>query len=183
MPRPTKQGRTGGGSFTVLDIGSSKIACFIAEADAAAEDAEAKRLFYVACTRAKQALVLSGRAALAQDPAGASLFDRVRRTLAALGTPVPPQAGEYALALAGAPIAVTVAVAEPPQPDLAQAPTCERPDAASAQAATAEAASAATTAAVAQTTTTALLVGLIAALWPLRRIAALDAATAFRETR
>ncbi|MBS42910.1 MAG: hypothetical protein CMH83_09970 [Nocardioides sp.] len=40
-----------------------------------------------------------------------------------------------------------------------------------------------TTAAVAQTTTTALLVGLIAALWPLRRIAALDAATAFRETR
>jgi putative ABC transport system permease protein len=40
-----------------------------------------------------------------------------------------------------------------------------------------------TAAAVAQTTTTALLVGLIAALWPLRRIAALDAATAFRETR
>lgn len=40
-----------------------------------------------------------------------------------------------------------------------------------------------TTAAVAQTTTTALLVGLIAALWPLRRIAALDATTAFRETR
>jgi putative ABC transport system permease protein len=40
-----------------------------------------------------------------------------------------------------------------------------------------------TTTAVAQTTTTALLVGLIAALWPLRRIAALDAATAFRETR
>lgn len=40
-----------------------------------------------------------------------------------------------------------------------------------------------TAAAVAQTTTTALVVGLIAALWPLRRIAALDAATAFRETR
>lgn len=40
-----------------------------------------------------------------------------------------------------------------------------------------------TTVAVAQTTTTALLVGLVAALWPLRRIAALDAATAFRETR
>jgi putative ABC transport system permease protein len=38
-------------------------------------------------------------------------------------------------------------------------------------------------AAVAQTTAAALLVGLIAALWPLRRIAALDAATAFRETR
>ena len=37
--------------------------------------------------------------------------------------------------------------------------------------------------AVAQTTMTALVVGLIAALWPLRRIAALDAATAFRETR
>jgi putative ABC transport system permease protein len=40
-----------------------------------------------------------------------------------------------------------------------------------------------TAAAVTQTTVTALLVGLIAALWPLRRIAALDAATAFRETR
>lgn len=40
-----------------------------------------------------------------------------------------------------------------------------------------------TAAAVAQTTITALLVGLIAAVWPLRRIAALDAATAFRETR
>ena len=40
-----------------------------------------------------------------------------------------------------------------------------------------------TAAAVAQTTATALVVGLIAALWPLRRIAALDAATAFRETR
>jgi putative ABC transport system permease protein len=40
-----------------------------------------------------------------------------------------------------------------------------------------------TAANVAQTTTTALLVGMIAALWPLRRIASLDAATAFRETR
>ncbi len=40
-----------------------------------------------------------------------------------------------------------------------------------------------TLAAVAQTTASALLVGLAAALWPLRRIAALDAATAFRETR
>jgi len=39
-----------------------------------------------------------------------------------------------------------------------------------------------TAAAVAQTTTTALLVGLIAALWPLHRIAALYAATAFRES-
>lgn len=37
--------------------------------------------------------------------------------------------------------------------------------------------------AVAQTTGEALLVGLLAGLWPLRRIAALDAATAFRETR
>ena len=37
--------------------------------------------------------------------------------------------------------------------------------------------------AVAQTTLSALVVGLAAALWPLRRIAALDAATAFRETR
>ncbi|MDP3968058.1 MAG: ABC transporter permease [Nocardioides sp.] len=40
-----------------------------------------------------------------------------------------------------------------------------------------------TAAAVAQTTITALLVGMIAALWPLHRIAALDAAIAFRETR
>lgn len=40
-----------------------------------------------------------------------------------------------------------------------------------------------TATAVAQTTGAALLVGLVAALWPLRRIAALDAATAFRETR
>ena len=40
-----------------------------------------------------------------------------------------------------------------------------------------------TTTAVAQTTTSALAVGLLAALWPLRRIAALDAATAFRESR
>lgn len=40
-----------------------------------------------------------------------------------------------------------------------------------------------TFAAVSQTAASALLVGLVAALWPLRRIAALDAATAFRETR
>lgn len=37
--------------------------------------------------------------------------------------------------------------------------------------------------AVAQTAAGAVIVGLVAALWPLRRIAALDAATAFRETR
>lgn len=40
-----------------------------------------------------------------------------------------------------------------------------------------------TSAALTQTTLGALAVGLIAALWPLRRIATLDAATAFRETR
>ena len=37
--------------------------------------------------------------------------------------------------------------------------------------------------AVLQTATTVLVVGLVAALWPLRRIALLDAATAFRESR
>ena len=37
--------------------------------------------------------------------------------------------------------------------------------------------------ALTQTTVGALAVGLVAALWPLRRIATLDAATAFRETR
>lgn len=37
--------------------------------------------------------------------------------------------------------------------------------------------------AAAQTTALALLVGLIAAVWPLRRIASIDAATAFRGTR
>lgn len=36
---------------------------------------------------------------------------------------------------------------------------------------------------VAQVSGLALLVGLVAALWPLRRVATLDAATAFRETR
>jgi putative ABC transport system permease protein len=40
-----------------------------------------------------------------------------------------------------------------------------------------------TVAAVAQTAGGALLAGLVAALWPLRRIADVDAATAFRETR
>lgn len=35
----------------------------------------------------------------------------------------------------------------------------------------------------AQTTIAALVVGMVAALWPLRRIASIDAATAFRETR
>jgi putative ABC transport system permease protein len=40
-----------------------------------------------------------------------------------------------------------------------------------------------TSAALVQTTLGALAVGLLAALWPLRRIATLDAATAFRETR
>jgi putative ABC transport system permease protein len=40
-----------------------------------------------------------------------------------------------------------------------------------------------TWAALTQTTLGALAVGLLAALWPLRRIATLDAATAFRETR
>ena len=37
--------------------------------------------------------------------------------------------------------------------------------------------------AVARLTVTTAVVGIVAALWPLRRIAALDAATAFRETR
>lgn len=37
--------------------------------------------------------------------------------------------------------------------------------------------------AVLQTTAAALFVGMLAALWPLRRIANLDSATAFRETR
>lgn len=40
-----------------------------------------------------------------------------------------------------------------------------------------------TAAAVAQTAGGALLAGLLAALWPLRRVATVDAATAFRETR
>lgn len=40
-----------------------------------------------------------------------------------------------------------------------------------------------TATAVAQTAGGALLAGLVAALWPLRRIASVDAATAFRETR
>jgi putative ABC transport system permease protein len=40
-----------------------------------------------------------------------------------------------------------------------------------------------TPAAVARLTVTTAVVGMVAALWPLRRIAALDAATAFRETR
>ena len=40
-----------------------------------------------------------------------------------------------------------------------------------------------TSAALTQTTMGALAVGLLAALWPLRRIATIDAATAFRETR
>lgn len=40
-----------------------------------------------------------------------------------------------------------------------------------------------TAAAVVRTTVTALLVGLAAALWPLRRITTVDAASAFRETR
>lgn len=40
-----------------------------------------------------------------------------------------------------------------------------------------------TASAVVRTTASALLVGLLAALWPLRRIAGLDAATAFRESR
>lgn len=40
-----------------------------------------------------------------------------------------------------------------------------------------------TAVAVLQTATTALLVGMLPALWPLRRITNLDAATAFRETR
>lgn len=37
--------------------------------------------------------------------------------------------------------------------------------------------------AAARTTVAALVVGMVAALWPLRRIASIDAATAFRETR
>lgn len=37
--------------------------------------------------------------------------------------------------------------------------------------------------ATAQTSALALLVGLVAAVWPLRRVASIDAATAFRETR
>ncbi|WP_454850055.1 ABC transporter permease [Promicromonospora soli] len=40
-----------------------------------------------------------------------------------------------------------------------------------------------TTSAVAQTAVSALVVGLVAALWPLRRISALDPASAFREAR
>ena len=80
----------------------------IAEDEQAADEDEAKRLFYVACTRAQRALVLCGGAKLAKDPESPSMLDRVRRVLAAAGAPVGTAAGEYEALLDGAPIAVTV---------------------------------------------------------------------------
>jgi len=44
---------------------------------------EAKRLFYVACTRAEEALIMCGTAALDKPPGASTALDRLRRALAA----------------------------------------------------------------------------------------------------
>ncbi len=80
----------------------------VAEAERSADEDEAKRLFYVACTRAQRALVLCGGAKLAKDPEGPAMLDRVRRVLAEAGAAVDAAAGEYESTLDGVPIAVTV---------------------------------------------------------------------------
>lgn len=100
---------------------------FLAQAERAADEDEAKRVFYVACTRAQRALVLCGGAKLAKDPEGPSMLDRVRRVLAEAGTPVTAAAGEYAPAVDGVQIAVTVyPTPEPAEPPAAQHATPAR---------------------------------------------------------
>jgi ATP-dependent exoDNAse (exonuclease V) beta subunit len=88
----------------------------IADGEREADEDEAKRLFYVACTRAMRALILCGGAALAKDPEGPSMLDRLRRQLAVSGSGVPAVAGEYQTALEGVPVAVTVC----PAPEAAE---------------------------------------------------------------
>jgi ATP-dependent helicase/nuclease subunit A len=53
----------------------------LAAADDAAGEEEAKRLFYVACTRAEEALIMCGTAVLDKPPVGSTALDRLRRAL------------------------------------------------------------------------------------------------------
>ncbi len=61
----------------------------VAVDDALGEE-EAKRLFYVACTRAEEALIMCGTAALDKPPAGSTALDRLRRALGNLQSPLLP---------------------------------------------------------------------------------------------
>ena len=56
-------------------------------ADDALGEEEAKRLFYVACTRAEEALIMCGTAVLDKPPTGSTALDRLR---SALGDPMSP---------------------------------------------------------------------------------------------
>lgn len=53
----------------------------LAEADDALGEEEAKRLFYVACTRAEEALIMCGTASLDKPPGTSTALDRLRRAI------------------------------------------------------------------------------------------------------
>lgn len=61
----------------------------LSEADDALGEEEAKRLFYVACTRAEEALIMCGTAALDKPPTASTALDRLRRALG--GDPAAPR--------------------------------------------------------------------------------------------
>ncbi|MHB8706823.1 MAG: UvrD-helicase domain-containing protein [Coriobacteriia bacterium] len=82
-----------------------------------AADEEAKRVFYVACTRAKEALVLCGTAAPAKEATGDCMLSRVRR---ALGVGGPDATVGGPVVIEDAHVVLDVRLAEAPP-----APTCD----------------------------------------------------------
>lgn len=84
----------------------------LAEHETLMEEEEAKRVFYVACTRAKEALILCGVASPAKEATGVSMLSRMRRTL---GIGMPDETVSDTHEIEDASIVVDVREVEAPQ--------------------------------------------------------------------
>ncbi|MGB4592858.1 MAG: UvrD-helicase domain-containing protein [Coriobacteriia bacterium] len=94
----------------------------LSEYDQQMEEEEAKRVFYVACTRAKEALILCGVASPEKEAKNASMLSRVRR---ALGIAMPGETVSDTLALENA--SIVVDVRDVAAPERVACPPVERP--------------------------------------------------------